>query len=494
MARKIKQVISQCGIDRRDTGYYSTPPEVANYIARRLFEINPKGNTLIDPCVGKEEFTQAFIRKNISIIGIDIIDHGNEKKCKYINDDFIELYKEYKASNSSGAHKIKFDDFDYWVANPPYNCHEVDYIKSNKVELKKVFSDVGVHNMYSMFIAAIIDMAGDGAIIGLITLDSFLTSKAHKDLRAKILDNCVIHDLLLCPTDLFNYQGADVRTCIIIIEKGKSKKPNTIRLLNRPLTKKIFYDALEKNDFEFSSLNEIILDSDFDNRELLIGVPNKIKSLFKNKRVGELFNCVTGISTGNDTIYLSSERKSGFTIPFYKNPGSRKFFCEPDAFLTDSFLEEAKNVRSFMVRNISLLNKPGITCSSMGVEFSACYLPRNSTYGVNPNIICDENDIWWLLAYLNSNIAKYIVRGVLIRANMVTSGYVARLPVPVFSEEVKSKLASISIDAYEAAKKAPSNLNCYLDAINDQIYESLSVSSETVFLIEDFCTNIVKKT
>jgi adenine-specific DNA-methyltransferase len=491
MARKIKKVISKCGIDRRDSGYYSTPLQVATYIANRLLEINPKGNLLIDPCVGKEELIQAFINKNISITGIDIFDYSNEKTCKYIKGDFIEFYQKYKSSDFD-LQKIKFDDFDYWVANPPYNCHEVDFIRDNKLELKKTFNDVGVHNMYSMFVTAIIDMAKEGAIIGLITLDSFLTSKAHTHLRTKILNSCVIHDILLCPTDLFLDQGADVRTCILIIEKGKNKKQGPIKVINRQITKHSFFESLEKNDFDLCLIKDIALDSNLDNRELIIGVPHEINALFKNKRICQLFSCVTGISTGNDKKYISSKRTIGFTIPFYKNPGSRKFFCEPDGFLIDSFLEEAKNVKTFMVRNISLLNKPGITCSSVGVEFSACYRPHQSTFGVNPNIICDENDIWWLLAYLNSNIAKYMIRGVLIRANMVTSGYVARLPVPYFSEEEKYKLASISIDAYESAKKTPRKLSDDLDAINDVIYNNLALTNETIFFIENFCTNIVK--
>lgn len=496
MARKIKHITGQCGIDRREIGYYSTPIEVAHYIARRLKEINPNGTSLIDPCVGKEELIKPFINKNLSIMSIDIIDYGNKKDIEYIKGDFINYYKIFKNSDVFNFQTINFDKFDYWVVNPPYNCHEVDYIKDNKITLKSLFSDVGVHNMYSMFISAIIDMAKEGAIVGLIILDSFLTSKAHKKLRVKILENCIIHDILLCPTDLFLDQNADVRTCILIFEKIKRKKKylNKIRLLNRPLNKNNFFEALRRNNFKKSILSEVILDYEVDNKELIIGVPNEIKKLFKNKRLGEFYKCITGISTGNDAKYISHKKINGFTVPFYKNPASRKFYCEPDGFLIDNFLDEAKIVNNFMVRNITLLFKSGITCSSMGVEFSACYLPPNSTFGVNPNIICNTSDVWWLLAYLNSNISKYIVRGVLIRTNMVTSGYISRLPIPNFSTRERLELSNMSINAYKASQNKLEYLNDYIFQINNIIYRNLKLSNESIDLIEDFCVNIVKKT
>ena len=57
MARDQKVVEYELGIDRRESGYYSTPPEVANYLARRLIELKPEAKTALDPCVGAEEIS-----------------------------------------------------------------------------------------------------------------------------------------------------------------------------------------------------------------------------------------------------------------------------------------------------------------------------------------------------------------------------------------------------------------------------------------------------
>lgn len=494
MARKIKEIIAFDGLDRRKFGYYSTPPEVANYVCDRLFEINPEGSSVVDPCVGMDEFTLPFLSRGLKVAGFDVNDYGGNKACTFYNADFLGLYEHSNPQSGLFNGVCDFSDFDYWIANPPYNCHEVDYIQSRKKHLKEVFQDVGVHNMYSMFMSAMIDLARPGALLGLVVLDSFLTSKAHTDLRAKILKNCVIYDVLLCPTDLFLDQGADVRTCILILKKESPESQSAIRLLNRVKNKSDFFQILKRREFEIVELRDILLDGAADGREFVIGVPSDVCDLFKRPRVGAIFKCITGISTGNDKKYISPIKKEGFSVPFYKNPGSRKFFAEPDGYMIDDYLAEHAKVKNFMVRNVQFLLRPGITCSSMGVEFSACYLPKNSVFGVNPNIICDEASIWWLLAYLNSNLAKYLVRGVLVRTNMLTSGYLARLPLPEFSTATKNRLAELSFDAYELISSGNKLCESILPEINELIYISAGISGKSRGVIEEFCKDIVKLT
>ena len=491
MARKEKKNFTDSDIDRRNTGYYSTPDFVAEYIYNRLLELNPGGNRVLDTCVGNGELCQPFIENNIDTFGIDVIKHNDGIK-NFLQADFIEIYREFKLNKN--PFDINFESFCYVVANPPYNCHEVDYIKQNKEELKSVFSDVGVHNMYSMFISAMIDICPNGSFIGLITLDSFLTSKAHSNLRKKIMEKCTIHEITLCPTSLFHKQGADVRTCILLLEKKISSNNNQIRIINRPKDVDSFKLALSSSNYMEEELEDIVLSSDIDNNELMINVPKDIKVLFKHKRISDLFKCVTGISTGNDKKYIRKEEEDGFSIPFYKNPGSNKFYCKNNGFIADNFLEEKDKVKSFMVRNTSLIFKEGITCSSMGVEFSACYLPKNSTFGVNPNIICDVNDIWWLLSYLNSNLVKYIVRGVLIRSNMVTSGYVSRIPVPTLKKSQKNRLSLLAKEAYKEAQELGKTKESTMSKINYLIYHYCDIQKSTQDIIDDFCKNITRLT
>ena len=485
MARKSKNVLTERGVDRRATGYYATPSFIAEYFFTRCLTINPFGRKVLDPCVGQEELLAPFLDQSMShtfdLFGVDVIAHQHQYAATFQQQDFLLAYQseDFKA--------------DYIVANPPYNCHEVDYIKHEKQRLKTRFADVGVHNMYSMFLAAMIDAAQDGAVICCICDSSFLSAKVHKKLREKILSSCRIHDLLLCPTDLFLAQGANVRTCILVLQKGHQFPQSSIRLLNRPLSEKAFRDALVAEEFEMTLLDDIILTGGTDNKEFLVGVPPEIKRLFDGPRLAQSFACISGVSTGNDRQFIRKQAEPGFSIPFYKNPSSNKFYCAPNGFLTDDFLAQSQVDANFNVRNQGYLFQSGLTCSSMGVEFSACLLPSGSLFGVNPNIICNEQEQWWLLAYMNSDVVKYCVRGVLIRSNMITSGYVARLPLPQFTAQAKHHLASLAKQAYQNAQQQQSH-QPQRAQINDIVFKELKLGVTSIRYISDFCGHIVKRT
>lgn len=488
MGRNCKNILTPEGIDRRDKGYYSTPSFISQFITEVMLKINPKGEYVLDPAVGKEELLYYFFNAGKKIDSFDIYNYGNYKYSNFRLVDFIEYYCNLQS-------QIIFNQqinlkYDYYIANPPYNCHEIDYIRNNKRRLNGIFDDIGTHNMYSMFLAGLIDCAKDGSLIGMIILDSFLTAKMHEGLRKKILENCSIHYLVLCPTDLFLNQKADVRTCIIILQKG-TKYQNKVQVSNRPENKNSLKTLLENKDFTKKNINDINLKGNEDSFEFIIECSPEIRRLFDFPRLGDLFNCITGISTGDDTKYISKEKNDYYSIPFYKNPGMRRFYTTPDGFLPNDFLEIEGKIKNFMVRNKKLLFKEGITCSSMGVSFGACYLPPNSTYGVNANIICSEKEIWWLLSYLNSSIVSYIVRSCLIRSNMITSGYVSRIPIPSFSENIKNELSQISKEAYEK-KVSKNNADIYIDKIDQIIFKYLNISDDGINEIICFTSNLLK--
>lgn len=476
-------------MDRRELGYYYTPDFVARYLTDRLRMIQPNGRTVLDPCVGKEELVTHFLAEGYTVDGVDIFRHEETYGCTFTQMNFIDVYREQREP----LH------YDYYIANPPYNCHEVDYIQKNKKELKTLFSDVGVHNMYSMFISALIDVAKDGAVLGLITYDSFFTAKAHQNLRRKILETCTIHEITMCPTDLFHEQSADVRTSIIILQKGTAYQKG-IYAKNRPISTAAFTEQLQQQLTEFMNgevdthtLDELILNDEKDYAEWMIDCPMEVKKLFQYDRLGDKFDCVTGISTGKDALYLSKEKRAPFTIPFYKNPGSHRFYAPVRLYLHEDFLEFDRMIKTFNVRNKQLLYQSGITCSSMGVAFTASRLPKNVTYGVNANIICEDEDVWWLLAYLNSDLATYLVRGILNRSNMVTSGYVARVPLLPFTNEQKSQLGILAKQAYELAEQQYAYEDQLKD-INDMIHRVTAFSNETTKKIKEFNRNLVQRT
>ncbi|OPJ59506.1 N-6 DNA methylase [Clostridium oryzae] len=475
-------------IDRREIGYYRTPEFVAAYITKRMLEINPKGTSVLDPCCGKEELLNTFISKKLQIQGFDIIKYKKNYNIDFKTKDFIDYYSELKTENQLPL------GYDYYIANPPYNCHEVNYIKDNKRKLMQIFSDVGVHNMYSMFISAIIDCAKKGAVIGIITSDSFLTARFHKKLREKILKQCAIHEITMCPKDLFAQQGADVRTSIILLQKGLEYQKK-VRINNRQLSISEFKSVLNLNieSYNCYDLEAIILKNLEDNYEFILECPDEIKTIFNNVRLGDRYACVSGISTGNDKKYLSSKKEDPYTVPFYKNPAKNRFLANNFIYIHKDFLKLSDQIDNFIVRNKEMIFKPGITCSSMGVEFTAARLPEKCAFGVNANIICDDEEAWWLMAYLNSSLVTYMVRGVLIRSNMITSGYVSRIPLICFSSQDKYELTKLSKRAYSAVQAGKGYGN-ELNSINRIVYNAAHIAKDTEDMIELFNKSLIKNT
>ena len=236
-----------------------------------------------------------------------------------------------------------------------------------------------------MFVVSILRLARPGTLIGLITYDSFLTAKSHKKLRLEILDKCRIHYLILCPQALFHSQGADVRTCIMIIEIGKEEQ-GVIHTSNRPVSLQDFESILLEERFQPLSIPELVLTGSSDNQEFVIGCPSEVKGLFSQRRLGDVFPCLTGISTGNDNMYITKEPDEDHTVPFFKNPATRRFFTEPDGYLTNDFLEVSRRVRNFMVRNKTYIGRER-SCWSDGTKKTPETIKRDGN--VEP-----QNDSW----------------------------------------------------------------------------------------------------
>lgn len=485
MGRHSKSVVTADGIDRRETGYYATPEFVARFLTARMLAVNPAGTRVLDPCVGREEMLAAFAEADKKIDGFDVIDFARRGRSCFKQADFLEEYLAWRASP-----RRRPWPYDYYIANPPYNCHEAGYIRRNKARLIAAFGDVGVDNTYSLFMAALLDVAKPGAVIGLLTFDSFLTSRAHAPLRRRLVEQTGIHFLGLCPTDLFREQGADVRTCLVVAEK--SAPHTSTGVLNRARDVDGFRQALSKKRFTTAPLAALRLDETTDDGEIVIGCPPEVRALFAHPRLGAVFPCLTGISTGNDRKYLAPAPKSGHAVPFYKNPGSRRFWAAPDGYLPDGFPDVAARVPNFLVRNKAYLFREGISCSSMGVPFGAVHLPAGSAFGVNANVFPPDADRDWLLAYLNSRLVTFFVRGVLLRTNMITSGYVARIPLVPLSPRARKQLGALAREA--VASRESSGHEATLEAIDEIVNRQAGIGAQARTTIGAFCADLVRLT
>ena len=257
MGRHRKAVYDDAGIDRRDTGYYSTPEPVAGYFKRKLLSLDPDPKLVFDPCAGKGELLAPFRHTGARLCGFDVIDYCPDKFFDFERRDFL-LSAVAALDGPPTANSIP--DADIIVANPPYNCHEHEYLRRYKQRFALCFGRNAALNLYSLFVYAIIRTARPGCLIGLITFDSFLTARGHEGLRRFIREQCRIHSLLLCPADLFRNQGADVRTSVLILQKG-SQGTNRIEVAGRPESTAQFARTLKENAYQTYAPDEVFLSS-----------------------------------------------------------------------------------------------------------------------------------------------------------------------------------------------------------------------------------------
>ena len=140
----------------------------------------------------------------------------------------------------------------------------------------------------------------------------------------------------------------------------------------------------------------------------------------------------TGISTGNDGKFLkptSEVKNNPKWVGYYKNGIRGAYHYEPTMFIEKDYKKHAEKVSNFMLRNEQFFFKEGITCSSVGVNFSVSYMPPGNLFGVNANFFAEnKTELYYALGLLNSKIAIYILKKVFNRTNNVSSKYIKRLP------------------------------------------------------------------
>lgn len=479
MARKIK-ILNEDGVDKRLVGYFPTPDFVSQYLFEEMMLLYPQGTKILDPAVGKGELVSSFLNCGKEVDGYDIIDYSDRPKgIKFNHIDFIKEYIQNKEN-------LKCTDYDYMIMNPPYNCHEHSYIAGHKDTLRTSFQ-TGTYNMFSLFLEAAIEIAPNGCLIGCIVPDSLLFTPAYQKLRVKILRECEIFQIVLCPAYLFRDIGAYVSTCILILRKGKTKSPSLVRFANRTSDLSTFRTLLKRRNLKEAKVEDVLLKINNRSTIFTIDCPTEIKKLFTTyPRLGELFKCGGGISTGNNNLYTSSIQSANYPFQFFTNISTR-FLTVPELFLCSNYLEQSVGTRKFMIRNPEYLNQKGIVCSGIGKHFYAAYLPVEGISGVNAAIWTDKKDLYWLLAFLNSSLATYMVKGIIARGVITTIGNVSALPIPKFTDSEKKSLSRISkmaINGKLTDKDA-------ISKIDQVVYKALNISNETSKVIRHFCADII---
>jgi len=206
----------------------------------------------------------------------------------------------------------------------------------------------------------------------------------------------------------------------------------------------------------------------------------------------------TGISTGNDRKFLKRREEvenNPNWVPYYKNGARRAYWYNPEYFIERDYKKYSTTIKNYLVRNEKYFFKEGISCSSVGVRFSAAYMPAGSLFGVNANFFFKDRDtMFYVLGLLNSKIAWYFARKVLIRTNNISASYLRLLPYKEPNPKEKKYISKIVQKIVKALQKNPNyDYSSIQMELNEKFYKIFGLNKQTIKEIEKFCENFYEE-
>ena len=417
----------------RTLGSYYTPELTVKYMVEKTLPYITTKSKILDPACGDGVFLKEYLKHGISpdqLYGYDV----NPDILNLVPSDIKNIYIRDSLQDLEG-------EYDIIIANPPYSSNECDYIKKYRELLRKKYYPIPPSNLYSLFLLNGIRHLKKGGVLCFLVLDSFISNVYYKPLRQEILKYCKIKEITLAPRTLFHQVNADVRTCIVILEKcddEKGKKNNIMCLHDRIEDEQEYWVSKNKQYVKQSEFHKL------PNYTFFINIPKNIIKIIinPNKRLGDVLSGGTGISTGNDKEFLrpvDKVKNDGRWVGYFKNGLKQPYYYEPTMCIEKDYKSNMKRSKNYMIRNERFFFREGITCSSVGVNFSASYMPKGNLFGVNANLFCENTtELLYCLGLLNSKIARYIMKAILNRTNNISSMYVKSLPYTTPPQDKKT--------------------------------------------------------
>lgn len=460
-------------------------------MVKKILPFIQDNSKIIDPAAGDGAFVKELIRQGVRPSQI----HAND-----INDKAIEQLRNL-IPNVHERDSIKDfgGKFRAIIGNPPYGSNENPYIRENREYLRNRFEPILPTNLYVFFIVQAIDHLEEGGVLCFLVLDYFLSTVWYRKLRELILNTCKIREILLCPPDLFRSRSADVRTCIITLEKASGPRNATRRHRSlMRLVERIQSEAEYSHPKWVQTVPQSLFDS-MPEKIFFVNVPKSFLDgvIHSRQKLGDVVRGGTGISTGNDRLFVRKgseyKNKAGWA-GYFKGAGDKPYYYETDWFLEKKWNEYGDIYPNYLVRNKQFFLREGITTSCVGIRFSASYLPSGNVFGMNTNLFFDtDDDLFYFLGFLNSSFVEYALRAVINRTNNVSSGTIKKLPYVAPNEEAKIEVAETARFLVKSVRDNPLfDLAPHQERINKIVFDTYKIPSKDRIWIDYFCSNIMQ--
>lgn len=346
------------------------------------------------------------------------------------------------------------------VMNPPY----MGSGKFNNVLSKYVKDNYpkGKADLATVFVQLMPQHLVDNGKYAFIIPPSWMFLSAFEGLRKEIIKNNTIDSLLHLSRGVF---GADFGSSSAVISNTKPTDNTSgiyFRLIERTFQefdqkhlRMLFEKTLENHDFKYKfcdyskDVTEIVYSADgakvyypnvkqkdFENipgYSIAYWVKHDFLTFYsKSKKVDEYFDVKSGLSTGNNEIFVRfwsevnikkmclsfsnkfTDRKGFKWIPYSKGGGVKKWYG--NNYLVVDWENEAENIRNFglgVFRNESFYFNEGITWSGMTSTYVTYrYIPNGYVFDSNKGPMIFKRDksisLIYTLGYLNTKVTNYV--------------------------------------------------------------------------------------
>ena len=365
--------------------------------------------------------------------------------------------------------EILINKFDVVVTNPPYT-DSANYGKGLKkfVETNYKKPTSFNTNIFSTFLKRASELILGEAKIGIVHPPTFMYIKTFEDMRHFILEYYHIHLFVEWGyLGMFNPK-ARVDSAIYILEsKSKTSLSIFIKLneLYETMRKKALFEAFSSYLKKRQNVNLYLIDQSklklIKSYPFIYWISDAFRKKFSGHLVNNLFYVCQGLSISNkerfsrfwweieiDKISKDYSDDNKKWVAFSKGGPFNKWYGNLWLVINwENNGKELKDYKNAVIRNEEFYFLEGITYTSSGSKGTSFrYLPNNHIIsGGGPAIYLKRNDfdLFYSLAFMNSNLASYIIDCLNPTVN-TTQGDLKRIPFISPENDIEKKISGIA--------------------------------------------------
>ena len=359
------------------------------------------------------------------------------------------------------------EDYTALVMNPPYmgsgRFDKVlsDYVKSNYAK--------GKADLFSVFMLMAQDRLAPNGKYAMINMQSWMFLSSFQTLREDILDTLQIDSLLHLGPHTFDELSGEVvqNTSFVISNQLPYYKAKFYRLDKGS-------NCSEKEIIFSKNINIPILKEQekfhaIPSSPIALGISEDLASRFHGNTLNLLVDAVKGLDTCDNDTYTRLWHETNINsisfdtndtslsfgkkwYPYAKGGGFRKWYglleyvvnWQDDGEVLRNLRDERGKIKS-RPQNTKYYFKEGITWSSISSSKLSLRYMNKCIFGGGGSAMFAIRDLLPIQAFLNSNIARYILKELNPSVNFLV-GDILRLPILFDSKSISLNVIKVSIN------------------------------------------------